>query len=48
MHGERWQAELARGSAEPGELVRITAQHRLTLEVERAPAAETAAQPVQT
>jgi membrane-bound serine protease (ClpP class) len=48
VHGERWQAELAAGSAEPGELVRITAQHRLTLEVERAPAAETVAQPVQT
>jgi len=41
--GERWQAHLPTGSAEPGERVRITGQHRLTLDVERAPAAEPAA-----
>jgi membrane-bound serine protease (ClpP class) len=43
VHGERWQAELPDGRAEPGEHVRITAQHGLTLEVAREPAAQPAA-----
>ena len=43
VHGERWQAHLPAGSAEPGERVRITGQHRLTLDVEREPAAQPAA-----
>jgi len=38
VHGERWQAELREGEAEPGEHVRITAQHGLTLEVVPEPA----------
>jgi membrane-bound serine protease (ClpP class) len=38
VHGERWQAELPEGEAEPGDHVRITAQHGLTLEVVREPA----------
>jgi membrane-bound ClpP family serine protease len=48
VHGERWQAHLPEGSAEPGELVRITAQHGLVLDVVRAPEAEAAAQPART
>jgi membrane-bound serine protease (ClpP class) len=42
VHGERWQAELPEGRAEPGERVRITAQHGLRLEVVREPAAQPA------
>jgi membrane-bound serine protease (ClpP class) len=38
VHGERWQAELREGEAEPGEQVRITAQHGLTLDVVPEPA----------
>ena len=38
VHGERWQAELREGEAEPGEHVRITAQHGLTLDVVPEPA----------
>jgi membrane-bound serine protease (ClpP class) len=41
VHGERWQASLADGVAEPGEQVRVSAQHRLELEVVR----ETSPQP---
>src|SRR4029077_10409693 len=33
--GERWQAAMTRGSAEPGEHVQVIAQHRLELEVAR-------------
>jgi membrane-bound serine protease (ClpP class) len=33
--GERWQAELPGGGADPGERVRITAQRGLVLDVER-------------
>jgi membrane-bound serine protease (ClpP class) len=43
VHGERWQAELPEGSAEPGEYVRITGEHGLTLDVVREPAAQPAA-----
>ena len=43
VHGERWQAQLPDGRAEPGEQVRITAQHGLTLEVAREPAVQPAA-----
>jgi membrane-bound ClpP family serine protease len=42
VHGERWQAEVPEGRAEPGERVRITAQHGLRLEVVREPAAQPA------
>ena len=38
VQGERWQARLAGGTAVAGERVRITAQHGLTLDVEREPA----------
>jgi membrane-bound serine protease (ClpP class) len=38
IQGERWQARLASGAAEPGERVRVTAQHGLVLDVEREPA----------
>jgi membrane-bound serine protease (ClpP class) len=41
VHGERWQASLADGVAAPGERVRVSAQHRLELEVVR----ETSPQP---
>ena len=37
VQGERWQARLAGGTAGAGESVRITAQHGLTLDVEREP-----------
>ena len=35
IQGERWQARLGAGAAEPGERVRVTAQHGLVLDVER-------------
>jgi membrane-bound serine protease (ClpP class) len=44
VHGERWQARLTAGSAEPGERVRVTGQRGLVLEV----VVEPAAQPVPT
>jgi membrane-bound serine protease (ClpP class) len=40
VQGERWQARLSAGSAEPGERVRVTGQRRLVLEVELEPAAQ--------
>lgn len=40
VHGERWQAQLPAGRAEPGEHVRISAQHGLTLDVAREPAGQ--------
>ena len=42
--GERWQAQLTGGAADPGERVRVTGQRGLVLEVEL----ERAAQPVPT
>jgi membrane-bound serine protease (ClpP class) len=42
VHGERWQARLPEGSAEPGRRVRVTAQRGLELEVELEPAAQPA------
>jgi membrane-bound serine protease (ClpP class) len=38
VQGERWQAQLPDGSAQPGERVRVTAQRGLLLDVEREPA----------
>ena len=35
VQGERWQARLSEGGAEPGERVRVTGQRGLELEVER-------------
>ncbi len=35
IQGERWQARLGAGAAEPGERVRVTAQDGLVLDVER-------------
>ncbi len=35
VRGERWQAQLAAGSADPGEHVRVTGQRGLLLDVER-------------
>jgi membrane-bound serine protease (ClpP class) len=43
LHGERWQAQLPAGRAEPGEQVRVIAQQGLTLEVAREPAPHPAA-----
>jgi membrane-bound serine protease (ClpP class) len=40
VQGERWQAAMTRGSAEPGEHVQVIAQHRLELEVAREPSAQ--------
>jgi membrane-bound serine protease (ClpP class) len=40
VQGERWQARLSTGSAEPGERVRVTGQRGLVLEVELEPAAQ--------
>ncbi|HET6174843.1 MAG TPA: nodulation protein NfeD [Gaiellales bacterium] len=48
VHGERWQAEVQNGRAEPGEQVRIIAEQGLTLEVVREPMAETAGRPAAT
>ena len=45
VHGERWQASLADGVAEPGEQVRVSAQHRLELEVVRETSPQPARQP---
>ena len=37
VHGERWQARVAEGAAEPGERVRVTGQQGLELEVAHEP-----------
>jgi membrane-bound ClpP family serine protease len=38
IQGERWQAQLGSGTAEPGERVRVIAQRGLVLDVELEPA----------